>query len=258
MPVLAATGTNCTATTIELTRAARTAGASAAILVTPYYNKPSQEGIFRHVEAVARAVDLPLIVENAPTRTNLALAPSTIERLARLPSVVGFIDAAVDPQQLRDNAAACGDRLVPLAPREGIAMAGHTMRGCLSVAANVAPSLCRAAWDGGVGDVGARMDPETPAARLRQLYRALDMEPEPIAAKYAVSLLWPGFAPRLRLPLTSAREETCAQVRVTLARLAGVLDAAPADAAESDPAHAHRRAAAITAPPAAGLSASPV
>lgn len=229
VPVLAATGTNCTSTTIELTRAAKTAGASAAILVAPYYNKPTQEGLFRHFEAVAHAVDLPLIVENAPARTNLSITPATLERLGTLPSVVAVIDGACDQQLLFDNAAACGDRLARLAPRECAPTAfDRGTRGCLSLAANIAPSLCREAWDANIGWAGGD---EPAVARLRLLYRALDMEPEPIAAKYAVSLLWPDFDPRPRLPLTAARDDTAAMMRVALARLAGKLDAMPPDAA---------------------------
>ncbi|WP_162375498.1 dihydrodipicolinate synthase family protein [Ancylobacter sp. TS-1] len=255
VPVLAATGTNGTAATIELTRAARAAGASAAILVAPYYNKPSQEGIFRHVEAVARAVDLPLIVENVPTRTNSVIAPSTIERLARLPGVVGFVDAAVDPQQMRDNALACGDRLATLAPREGAMLVGHRVSGCLSLAANVAPSLCRDAWEAGFVDPRASAERPSPATHLRELYRALDLESEPIAAKYALSLLWPGFDPQPRLPLAPAREETCAQIRVALSRLSAALDAMPPEA-DGD-ASARRRPLSVAAPDAARSAVPP-
>jgi len=233
VPVLAAAGTNCTATTIELARAARTAGASAVILVVPYYSKPSQEGIFRHVEAVARAVDLPIIVENAPSRTNVEIAPATLERLAGLPAVVGLLDGASDPQRLMDNAKACGDRLIRLAPRETAPAIGlPAPQACLSLAANIAPRHCCAAWDAGpasctLASISGAYD--MAGTRLRLLYRALDMEPEPIAAKYAASLHHPGFDSRPRLPLTPAREETCAMIRVVLAHLAGVLTSAPAE-----------------------------
>lgn len=232
VPVLAATGSNCTAATIEMTRAARAAGASGAILVAPYYNKPSQEGIFRHVEAVARAVDLPLIVENAPSRTNLVIAPATIERLAGLAAVVGFFDGASDVGQARDNAAACGGRLARLATREDAVLPGAGVRGCLSLAANLAPSLCRAAWEG----EGARPrteDEASPSGRLRRLYRALDTEPEPVAAKYALSLLWPEVDPRPRLPLVPPCEASCARIRVALAGLADVFAALPPDVREN-------------------------
>lgn len=221
IPVLAVTGTNSTATSIELTRAARTAGASAAVLVTPYYNKPTQEGIYRHFEAVARAVELPLVVHNCPARTNLEIAPVTMERLARLPAIVGVVDEASDPDRLMGEIATDG-RLARFAARECARLPFHSAStGAFSLAANVAPSFAREAWRRRtVGDHGT-------AARLDLLYRAFDMEAEPAAAKYAVSLLWPNFSPVPRLPLTAASEETGAMVRVALSRLAGALDPVP-------------------------------
>ncbi|MCK0209168.1 dihydrodipicolinate synthase family protein [Starkeya koreensis] len=227
VPVLAATGTNCTAATVELTRAARAAGASAAILVAPYYNKPSQEGIFRHVEAVARSVDLPLIVENAPSRTNIIIAPSTIERLAGLAAVVGFLDGTPDAGQASDNAEACGGRLARLAPREDAMLPGPGVYGCLSLAANLAPALCRAAWEDGIRlGIGGE---GSPATRLRRLYRALDAEPEPAAVKYALSLICPELDPRPRLPLVPPCEAGRARLRVAVAGLCdAIAPAAPA------------------------------
>jgi 4-hydroxy-tetrahydrodipicolinate synthase len=222
VPVLAVTGTNSTAASIELTRAAKTAGASAAVLVTPYYNKPGQEGIYRHFEAVARAVDLPLIVNNCPARTNVEIAPATMERLARLPAIAGVVDEASDPDRLMADIATDA-RLARFAARECARLPFHSAStGAFSLAANVAPSFAREAWRRRtIGNHAA-------AARLDLLYRAFDMEAEPAAAKYAVSLLWPNFSPTPRLPLTTASEETGAMVRVALSRLAGALDPVPA------------------------------
>lgn len=226
VPVVAATGTNSTAATIETTRMARQAGASAALLVTPYYNKPGQEGMYRHFEAVARAVDLPLILHNVPQRTNVTLAPQTIDRLGQLPGIFTLLDESDDIAHQRAVADACAERLWRIAPSAvGAFLPGlRPPRVCFEPAANVAPRLCERLWElrlAGKGNEAAEL-----VAALATLKCALDLEPEPVGIKYAVSLMTPTFSPELRLPLTAPSAASASAIRVAIATLAGVHDRA--------------------------------
>ncbi len=219
LPVIAGTGTNCTATTIEQTRAAKNCGADAALVVTPYYNKPSQEGLYRHYAAVASAVDLPILLYNVPTRTAVDLQVVTVERLAAIPSIIGIKDATGDSGRPTATALAAGRGFVQLSGDDANAVAFNFAggRGCVSVASNVAPALCadlqhacrRNDW------VKARMLHD----RLRPLIAALalDMNPGPI--KYALSLVRSGFDRRPRLPLVSVCKPAALEIKAALLRL---------------------------------------
>ena len=114
VPVIVGTGTNCTATTIEQTRAAKADGADAALVVTPYYNKPTQEGLFRHFATVADAVDLPIVLYNVPSRTGVDLQIGTVEQLAGIPSIIGIKDATGDLDRPSATALAAGRRFLQL------------------------------------------------------------------------------------------------------------------------------------------------
>lgn len=200
VPVIAGTGANATAEAIHLTEAARAAGADAALLVTPYYNKPPQEGLYRHFRAVAEAVDLPQILYNVPGRTACDLLPATVARLAEVPGIVGLKEALGDMDRVRelvalglpDFALYSGDDATA---RASILAGFH---GDVSVTANVAPdamaAMCAAALAGD-GEEAARID-----ADLAGLHRALFVQPNPIPVKWALAQL--GLAPDgIRLPL---------------------------------------------------------
>jgi 4-hydroxy-tetrahydrodipicolinate synthase len=187
VPIIAGTGANSTAEAIELTTAAKKAGADAALLVTPYYNKPPQEGLYRHFRAVAEAVDIPQILYNVPGRTACDMLPSTVARLAAVPNIVGIKEALGDLDRVRelvalglpgfalysgDDATACASML-----------AGF--HGTISVTANAAPELmarmCVAAV---AGDEPTATELD---ARLAPLHDALFLEPNPIPLKWALA-----------------------------------------------------------------------
>jgi 4-hydroxy-tetrahydrodipicolinate synthase len=222
VPVVAGTGANSTTEAIHLTEAARAAGADAALLVTPYYNKPPQEGLYRHFRAVAEAVDLPQILYNVPGRTACDLLPATVARLAEVPGIVGLKEALGDLDRVRelvalglpDFALYSGDDATA---RASILAGFH---GDISVTANLAPgamaAMCAAALAGD-GEEAARID-----ADLAGLHRALFVEPNPIPVKWALAEL--GLAPDgIRLPLVPLDPAHHDDVRAALAA-SGLLD----------------------------------
>lgn len=215
IPVLAGAGANATDEAIHLARAAADAGADATLQVVPYYNKPSQEGLYRHFRAVAEAVELPHIVYNVPGRTGRDLLPETIERLSGIDNIVGIKEATGDPERARAIRALCGDRLEVYSGEDPTALelmllGGH---GDVSVTANVAPRLmhemCRAAIDG--DETTARALDE----RLRPLHEALFCEANPIPVKWALyEMGW--IDGGIRLPLTALDAQYHEQVRAAL------------------------------------------
>jgi len=214
VPVIAGTGSNSTAEAIDLTRRAREAGADAALVVAPYYNKPTQEGLFRHFEAIAQAVDLPIMVYNIPGRSVVDISVETFVRLAAIPSIVGIKDATAKldrPLQIR---AQLGERFCQLSGEDGTAIAFNAQGGvgCISVTSNVAPALCakmQAAWAAGdLATCFALRD------QLMPLHEALFCETSPAPVKYAFSLLGLG-TDEVRLPLVEA--SPAARVRVEAA-----------------------------------------
>ena len=222
VPVIAGTGANATAEAIHLTEAARAAGADAALLVVPYYNKPPQEGLYRHFRAVAEAVDIPQILYNVPGRTACDLLPATVARLAEVPGIVGLKEALGDLDRVRelvalglpDFALYSGDDATA---RASILAGFH---GDISVTANVAPvemaAMCAAASNGD-GEGAARID-----ADLAGLHRALFVQPNPIPVKWALAQL--GLAPDgIRLPLVPLDPAHHDDVRAALAA-SGLLD----------------------------------
>jgi 4-hydroxy-tetrahydrodipicolinate synthase len=221
VPIIAGTGANSTAEAIHLTEAAKAAGADAALLVTPYYNKPPQEGLYRHFKAVAEAVDIPQILYNVPGRTAVDMLPATVERLAELPAIVGIKEAKGDLDRVRelvalglpDFALYSGDDATA---RDSILLG---FDGDISVTANVAPEgmarMCAAALAG---------DAETAAAidaDLAPLHRALFVEPNPIPVKWALAEL--GLIDEgIRLPLVPLDPAFHAEVRAAI-KAAGLL-----------------------------------
>lgn len=201
IPVIAGTGANSTLEAVELTTSAKKAGAAACLSVVPYYNKPSQEGLYRHFRAIAEAVDIPTILYNVPGRTVADMANDTVLRLAQVPNIVGIKDATANIERgtdllrraPKDFAVYSGDDATGLAL---LLLGGH---GVISVTANVAPRLmhemCAAAL---AGDVARARDINF---RLLGLHQKLFVEANPIPVKWAVAQM--GLAgPGIRLPLT--------------------------------------------------------
>ncbi len=216
VPVIAGTGTNCTATTIEQTRAAKSAGADAALIVTPYYNRPTQEGLYRHYAAVASAVDLPIVLYNVPARTGVDLDVGTVEQLTAIPSIIGIKDASGDPGRPSATALVAGHRFIQFCGDDAGAVAFNFAggRGCISVVANVAPALCRALQQ------ACRVKDWAQARSIQNsldpLIAALAREPNPGPIKQALSLLRPEFSREPRLPLVGVAPGTASAIEHAL------------------------------------------
>lgn len=221
VPVIAGTGSNSTREAIDLTRSAMESGADACLLVTPYYNKPTQEGLYRHHKAVAEAVPIPQILYNVPGRTAVDMLPETVERLAAVPNIVGLKEATGNLERARDLVRRCGDRLDLYSGDDATAMEFILLggKGVISVTANVAPrgmsEMCAAAL------AGRRLEAAAIDARLAGLHETLFVEANPIPVKWALyemGLIPPG----LRLPLTPLSERYHDAVRQAM-KQAGVL-----------------------------------
>lgn len=229
IPVIAGTGSNATAKTIELTKHAYEAGADAALIVTPYYNKPTQEGLYAHYEAVAKAVDIPIIIYNIPGRCVVDMSVDTMARLAKLPNIVGVKDATSDLSRVKKTKAAIskpfcqlsGDDLTTL----GFLQEGGD--GCISVVSNIAPALAaelQQSWRDGNPAIAADID-----RRLLPLSKALFVETSPAPVKYAASRL--GLSTdEVRLPLVRASEKARAAVDETMENAGLLVSGKPAQA----------------------------
>ncbi|MFL5335058.1 MAG: 4-hydroxy-tetrahydrodipicolinate synthase [Geminicoccaceae bacterium] len=214
-PVIAGTGSNSTEEAISLTRHAKRAGADAALVVTPYYNKPTQDGLYAHYRAIHDSVDLPLIIYNIPGRSVVDMTPETMARLARLPNVVGVKDSSADIVRPLHTYAACGAEFCQLSGEDAniLAFLAHGGHGCISVTANVAPRLCaqlHRAWRDGRPDEALAVH-----RRLLALHKALFCETSPAPAKYALSRLGRSTA-EVRLPLVALSERGRAEVDAAL------------------------------------------
>jgi 4-hydroxy-tetrahydrodipicolinate synthase len=221
VPVIAGTGANSTTEAIALTRCAQQAGAAAALLVTPYYNKPTQEGLFLHHKAVAESVDIPQILYNVPGRTACDMLPETVGRLARLPNIVGIKEATGDLDRVPRLRELCGEGFDLYSGDDATACEFVLQggQGVVSVTANVAPSLmhemCKAALAGD-REVAIAVN-----ARLDGLHHKLFVQSNPIPVKWAVAEM--GLAGRgIRLPLTWLTADLQPQVRAAMER-AGVV-----------------------------------
>ena len=218
--VIAGTGANSTTEAIDLTRCAMEAGADACLLVTPYYNKPTQEGLYQHYKRIADTVPIPQILYNVPGRTACDMVPETVERLADVPNIVGIKEAST-LDRIRDLVARCGSRMDVYSGDDHIAAEAVLggAKGVISVTANVAPramhDMCTAALD------GERAETERVNARLASLHRALFLESNPIPVKWAVAQLGL-IPPGIRLPLTPLSEHLHSDVRQAMQE-AGVL-----------------------------------
>jgi len=212
VPVIAGAGSNSTAEVIALTKRAKAAGADAVLSVTGYYNKPSQEGLYRHYAAIADAVDIPIIVYNIPGRAIVEISVETMGRLAQLAGVIGVKDATANLARPIRERAACGTSWRMLSGEDATTL-GYMVQGghgCISVTANVAPKLCadfQNACQQGAWDTALALQ-----ERLMPLHDAMFVEPSPAPVKYAGSLL--GIcSDEVRLPLVAASDAARARVR---------------------------------------------
>ena len=215
--VIAGCGSYSTAASIERMAAAKEVGANAALVVVPYYNKPSQAGIAAHFRALAEASDLPIIVYNVPSRTVADISIETLAEVAQLPSVVGVKDATGNLARVTAQRLACGVDFCQLSGNDDMALGFNAMGGvgCISVTANVAPGLCadfQAATREGRWDEALDLQD-----RLYPLHAALFTDASPGPAKYALSRVRPGFPTELRLPLTEPSEASRQAVDAALA-----------------------------------------
>lgn len=214
VPVLAGAGSNDTRVAIANVDAAKAAGADAALMVPPYYNRPSQEGIFRHFEAIAQNTSLPIVLYNVPGRTVTDIQPATMARIAKAfpDTFIGVKDATGDLGRVTEQRSGCGVDFVQLSGNDETAIAFNAMGGvgCISVTANVAPRLCaefQAAW--AAGDQARALELHD---RLYPLHRAMFADASPGPVKYALSKLKPEWPMTLRLPMTPASEAARAAV----------------------------------------------
>ena len=221
VPVIAGTGANATAEAIELTAHARDAGADACLLVTPYYNKPTQEGLCRHFEAIAAAVAIPQILYNVPGRTSLDMLPETTARLSRVPNIVGIKEAFGTVERIRTLVELCEPGFMIVTGDDATAMESILAgaHGDISVTANVVPremhELCKAAR------AGDRATAESIEARIGDLHRVLFEESNPIPVKWALQCMG-RIQGGIRLPLTPLASEYHEPVRAALKK-AGAL-----------------------------------
>lgn len=206
VPVVAGTGSNSTAEAISLTKHAKAVGADAALVVTPYYNKPTQEGLYQHFKAIHDAADLPIIIYNIPGRSVIDMSIATMARLAALPNIVGVKDATADLVRPLRTRVELGADFIQLSGEDATATAFLAQGGvgCISVTANVAPRLCAEMQNAWVrGDL-------VEMARIRDLlmplHHAMFVETSPAPVKYAASLLGKS-TPDVRLPLVPCSAE---------------------------------------------------
>ena len=205
VPVIAGAGSNSTEEAIELTRHAKAVGADAVLMVTGYYNRPSQEGLYRHYAAVDAAVDMPVLVYNVPGRTIVDISNETLERLARLPNIIGIKDATGDVARVSQQRLMCGDDWVLLSGDDPTALGyiAHGGHGCISVTANVAPGPCAAFFNACLaGDFEAARAMQD---RLIRLHKALFLDASPAPTKFALAHL--GLcSEEARLPIAPCAE----------------------------------------------------
>ncbi|SDO71791.1 4-hydroxy-tetrahydrodipicolinate synthase [Phyllobacterium sp. OV277] len=220
VPVIAGTGTNSTELTVAYTSAAESRGADAALVVTPYYNKPSQNGIAHHFETIAQRVKLPIFIYNVPSRTGVDLSLQTLDRLAQIPSIIGIKDATGDIRRVDEVRHTFQDRFILLSGHDATAHAFNLTGGdgSISVIANVLPHVCVAMHN-------ACRKNDWPTARyiqqrLQPVLSALDLDTNPCSIKSALKHRR-GMSDELRLPLVPVSGETALQIRLALDELGG-------------------------------------
>ncbi len=222
VPVIAGTGSNSTAEAVALTRFAKQAGADGALVVTPYYNKPTQEGLYLHFKAVNNSADIPIVIYNIPGRSVVDMSVETMARLAQLPNIVGVKDATANLARVSQQRAAIGHEFIQLSGEDATALGfmAHGGQGCISVTANIAPALCsefQLACLGGNFERALELQD-----RLMPLHDALFVESNPGPVKYAAQKL--GLCSgETRLPLAPISAASKAKVDAALDRVGLVL-----------------------------------
>ncbi|MDP2800603.1 MAG: 4-hydroxy-tetrahydrodipicolinate synthase [Phreatobacter sp.] len=207
VPVMAGAGSNNTAEAIDFSRHAEKAGAQGLLHVTPYYNKPSQEGLYQHFKAIAASTALPIFIYNIPPRSVVEMSVETMARLAEIPNIVGVKDATMKLDRVSAQRQACGKDFIQLSGEDGTALAhmAHGGHGCISVTANVAPRLCAAFQNACLaGDYAKALEIQD---QLFPLHQALFVEPNPAPSKAALALLG-RMADEVRLPMVAASPAT--------------------------------------------------
>jgi len=221
VPVIAGAGSNNTVETVRLVQAAKAAGADAALVVTPYYNKPTQRGLIAHFTAAADC-GLPIIIYNIPGRSVVDMTPATMGELARLPMIAGVKDATGDLARVPRTRITCGTDFIQLSGEDATALGfnAHGGRGCISVTANVAPRLCAQFQEATLaGDYGRALEFQD---RLMPLHDAIFLEPGVCGAKYGLSLLGRA-SDEVRSPLVELTETTRTAIRTAMVQ-AGLLN----------------------------------
>ena len=222
VPVIAGTGSNSTAEALGLLQHAKKVGAHAALIVNPYYNRPSQDGVYAHYKTLTEAVQLPIFLYNVPGRTGSDMGVELVARLSQLPNVVGIKDASADLSRVARHSALCKAGFIQISGEDPSAVGFNAQGGvgCISVTANVAPAQCAKMQEASLrGDYAeARRINDT----LARLHRAMFLEPSPAPAKYALSLL--GLCENeLRLPLVPVQSQVVKDEIKAAMQEAGVL-----------------------------------
>lgn len=215
VPVVAGAGGNATSEALALTRASEEAGADALLHVTPYYNRPSQEGLFRHFEAVAKATKLPIILYNVPTRTACDLLTETVVRLADFDNIIGIKDATGNLPRASELVAKVGERISVLSGDDSTAFPLYAVggRGVISVVSNIAPRDMSEMWD--AAKAGDWERARKLHHKLRVLSQMLFAEPSPAPTKAALALVG-RCSPEVRLPLVAASEKLTAELKAAI------------------------------------------
>jgi 4-hydroxy-tetrahydrodipicolinate synthase len=212
VPVIAGAGSNSTAEAVELSRHAERAGADAVLIVTPYYNKPTQEGLYQHFKAINDAIGIPIIIYNIPARSVIDMSVETMKRLFELKNIAGVKDATANVVRVSQQRAAMGEEFVQLSGEDATALGfmAHGGHGCISVTSNVAPRLCAEFQDAcGRSDFGTALRIQD---KLMPLHSHLFIETNPAPAKYALSVLG-RCTDTVRLPMVTLAEASKTAVR---------------------------------------------
>lgn len=222
IPVIAGAGSNNTAEGVGLIQQAEAVGADAALVVTPYYNKPTPRGLIAHFKAMHDCCTLPIIIYNIPSRSVIDMSPETMGELAKLPRIVGVKDATGRIERVSQQRMTCGKDFIQLSGEDATALGFNAQggHGCISVTANVAPKLCAEFQEATLrGDYATALDYQD---RLMPLHEAIFVEPGLAGAKYGLSQL--GLCPEdVRLPLTPLMDSTKAQIDAAM-RHAGLMN----------------------------------
>ncbi|WP_370254444.1 4-hydroxy-tetrahydrodipicolinate synthase [Nioella sp.] len=222
VPVIAGAGSNNTIEAIRFLQHAKAVGADAGLVVTPYYNKPTQAGLIAHYTALTAACDLPIVIYNIPGRSVIDMTPATMGELAKLPSIIGVKDATGKLERVSMQRASCGKDFIQLSGEDATALGfnAHGGVGCISVTANVAPRLCAEFQAATLaGDYAKALEFQD---RLMPLHEAIFLEPGLAGAKYGLSLLG-RCSEDVRLPLVGLTDGTKAAIRAAMQH-AGILD----------------------------------